>query len=220
MRRLAVLALSTAVAVPTAVAIPSARADGETSPMLGGSLLAGASTEPSESMAGVALETAVWWHWVGLAVEASARAPVEQDAARSIVVGGSARLRVVQMLVPSLFEPSDVELAVELQGIVERTVWDGALTENEPYRRGIGIALRFRGSTEDYAPRLIAESRFFLRVMSWREPDAGMLARTTMPMTTTGEVMVLLGVGAAFGGGDPTYLRQFRRRDFESALLP
>jgi hypothetical protein len=215
MRRLAVLALS------TAVAIPSAHADGETSPMLGGSLLAGASTQPSESMAGVALETAVWWHWVGAAIEASARAPVEQDAARSIVVGGSARLRVVQMLVPSLFEPSDVELAVELQGIVERTVWDGALSEHEPYRRGIGIALRFRGSTEDYAPRLIAESRFFLRVMSWQQPDAGMLARTTtMPTPTTSEVMVVLGVGAAFGGGDPTYLRQFRRRDFESALLP
>ena len=207
------------LALSATVSIPSAHADGETSPMLGGSLLAGASTQESESMAGVALETALWWRWIGVAVEGSARAPVEQDAKKSLVVGGSLRLRVIQMLVPSLFELSDVELAVELQGIVERTVWDGALTEHEPYRRGIGVALRFRGSTEDYAPRLIAESRFFLRVMSWREPEAGLLARTTMPTTTTNELMVMVGVGAAFGGGDARYLRQFRRRIFEPTLL-
>jgi hypothetical protein len=212
MRGLVVLAL-------WVVAVPQALADGETSPMLGGSLLAGASTEPTDSMAGVQLETALWWRWVGLALEASARAPVEEDAARTVVLGGSLRVRVMERLVPSLFEPSDVELAVELQGIVERTVWDGALTDREPYRRGVGIALRFRGSTEDYAPRLIAESRFFMRVLAWQQPGPDFIARTTMPPATR-EIMVMFGVGAAFGGGETRYLQQFRRRDFESALIP
>jgi hypothetical protein len=211
MRRLVVLALSATVSIPNAIA------DGETSPMLGGSLLAGASTHPSDSMGGVALETAAWWRWVGVAVEASAR--IEQDTARTVVLGGSLRVRVMERLVPSLFEPSDVELAVELQGIVERTVWDGALAEREPYRQGVGVALRFRGSTEDYAPRLIAESRFFMRVMWWQDVEDGVIARTTMPPASR-ELMVLFGVGAAFGGGEPRYLSQFRRRDFESALAP
>jgi hypothetical protein len=215
MRRLLVIAFS------ATVSLPNAFADGETSPMLGGSLIAGASSQPSDSMAGVELETVVWWRWLGIAVEGSARAPVEEDAARTFVVGGSLRLRLVEFLVPSLFEPSDVELAVEAQGIVERTMWNGAITETEPYRRGFGIALRFRGSTEDYAPRLIAESRFFLRVLSWREEEDGFIARTMdPPAVTSGQYMVIIGVGAAFGGGDSTYLSQFRRRPFDSMLQP
>ncbi len=214
MRLLAALALSATVWVPNAAA------DGETSPMLGGAVVAGASTEPTASMAGVELDAAVWWRFLGIALEASARAPVEQDASRTFVVGGSLRLRLVQTLVPSLFEASDVELAFELQGIVEQTVWDGALTDREPYRRGIGLALRLRGSTEDYAPHLITESRFFIRALWWRQADQELLARTTMPVVESRELIILFGVGAAFGGGDPDYLHQFRRRELDSALMP
>jgi hypothetical protein len=112
-----------------------------------------------------------------------------------------------------------VELAFELQGIVERTVWAGVLTEHEPHRQGVGLALRLRGSTDDYTPRLITESRFFVRVLSWRQ--LGSVARTSGPtMAETTELVVILGVGAAFGGGESRYLQQFRRRAFDSPLLP
>lgn len=212
--------LLVAIALTASVSIPNAAADGETSPMLGGALVAGASTEPSASMAGVEIDVAMWWRWLGVAVETSARAPVEDNAGRTVVLGGSLRLRLMQVLVPSLFEPSDVELAVELQGIVEQTVWEGTLTDREPYRRGVGIALRLRGSTEDYAPRLITESRFFIRALWWRQPGEDHVARTTLPPATeTRELIILFGVGAAFGGGEPRYLQQFRRRPFDSIML-
>lgn len=214
MRHVAALAF-----IPTLWA-STAAADGETSPMLGASVVAGTSTRDSQSTAGLELEAAYWWHWLGVAVELSGRAPVADDASRSLVVGGSLRLRVAQQLVPSLFEPSDVELGVELQGIVERTWWDGELTSDEPARRGIGLALRFRGSTDDDVPRLIAESRFFVRVLTWQDPDEPYVARATMPPTrTTQEWIVQVGIGAAFGGGDRAYLGQFQSRAFDSPLL-
>ncbi|HEU4611883.1 MAG TPA: hypothetical protein VFS15_07390 [Kofleriaceae bacterium] len=200
--------------------VSNAAADGETSPMLGASVIAGTSTQSSENTAGLEIEAAYWVHWLGAAVELSGRAPVTDDSSRTLVIGGSLRLRVAQQIVPSLFEPSDVELAVELQGIVERTWWDGELTSDEPARRGLGLALRFRGSTEDDVPRLIAESRFFVRVLTWQADDERYVARTTMPPRTgTQEWIVQVGIGAAFGGGDRAYLGQFQRRAFESPLL-
>ena len=113
---------------------------------------------------------------------------------------------------PSLLEPSDVEMGIELQAIVQRTLWNGELTGHEPTQQGIGLALRLRGSTDEDMPRLITESRFFVRVMSWQAQDVE-LARAMQPIVPADrEVMVLIGIGAAFGGGDPTYLRQFASR--------
>jgi len=234
MRTLVALAFTTALSIPHA-----ATADGETSPMLGGAVVGGAIVEdarvdgapspqmgaPSSStgVAGVELEAAVWWRWIGLAAEVTARTPVDEEANRTVSLGGSLRVRLLQRLVPSLFEASDVELAIELQGIIERTVWDGTLATDEPYRRGLGLALRLRGSTDDDVPRLITESRFFVRILATAPGptvEAAIVARATEPQAfRTREIVVLFGIGASFGGGEPDYLAQFRRRTFESTLL-
>ena len=160
----------------------------------------GATTsQASDSSAGVELEAVSWHGWLGFAVEASARTPVDSGGSRPVALGGSIRVRLMQALVPSLLEPSDVELGVQLQGIVERTLWNGELTGHEPYEQGIGLALRLRGSTDEDMPRLITESRFFIRVMSWQAQDAE-LARAMQPIAPADrEVMVLIGIGAAFG---------------------
>jgi hypothetical protein len=203
-----------------------AAADGETTPMIGGSVVMGTTVEDSSRVAGVELEAAWWWGPIGIAVEASGRAASADDGggndSRTMAVGGSVRLRLLQMLVPSLLEPSDVELAVEVQGILERTWWDRALTNDEPTRQGIGIALRLRGASDDVTPRLITESRFFVRVFAWRPAsDELAAARTTTmpPADQPRDFMVLVGVGAAFGGGEPRYLEQFRRHSFGGPML-
>lgn len=204
--------LLAALAVSAVIWIPNAAADGETSPLFGGAVFGATTSQASDSSAGVELEAVSWHGWLGFAIEASARTSVDGSASRPIALGGSVRLRLMQALVPSLLEPSDVELGVELQGIVERTLWNGELTGHEPTHQGIGLALRLRGSTDDDMPRLITESRFFIRVMSWQAQDAE-IARAMQPIVPADrEFMVLVGIGAAFGGGDVTYLRQFAAR--------
>jgi len=201
-----------ALALPAVIWIPNAAADGETSPMFGGAVFGATTSQASDSAAGVELEAVSWHGWLGFAVEASAREPVDASGARPIALGGSIRLRLMQALVPSLLEPSDVELGIELQAIIERTLWNGELTGHEPTQQGIGLALRLRGSTDEDMPRLITESRFFIRVMSWQAQDVE-IARAMQPTTPADrEVMVLVGIGAAFGGGDTAYLRQFAAR--------
>lgn len=217
MRRLVAFALTTPLLVSHAAA------DGETTPMFGAGVVAGSSTTDDSRMFGIGLDAAWWWGWLGIALEASGRSSAEGDDTETLVLGGSLRLRVLQALVPSLLEPSDVELGIELQGILERTWWERTVTDVGPIQQGVGVALRLRGSTDDDMPRLITESRCFLRLM-WRRDDTNVsAARTTMSpvgdVRDARELMVLVGIGAAFGGGERRYLEQFRRRASEGAVL-
>ena len=195
-----------------------ASAEGEESPMIG---VAGLGIESPRGagqhseLAGLTVDLA-WWHGrFGLAGEGSARWGVDGDRAALLVLGASARLQLLDRMVQSVGEPGDVELGVELQAIAERVWMADDLGQSEP-AYGLGLALRFRGAGE--GQNLLAESRFFLRVMSSRETPADAIARTSMPMATVDRaVTVLLGVGAAWGSGAPRYMDRFRPRLFESS---
>jgi hypothetical protein len=119
---------------------------------------------------------------------------------------------------PSLLEPSDVELGIELHAVVERLWWDNAATPDST-RYGGGVAFRLRGGGDYDLSPLIAESRLFVRFMSTRWDPGGSIARTTGPAEDreTRELMVLVGIGASFGAGEPGYLQRFRMRPFDAA---
>jgi hypothetical protein len=113
-----------------------------------------------------------------------------------------------------LLEPRDVELGLELHGVLERAWWDGDLPDGSPVRRGLGLALRLRGGSDDFS-LLLAESRLFIRVLSAHPParDAVGVARTMEPASGgPRELTILIGLGAAFGAGEPRYLDRFRLR--------
>jgi hypothetical protein len=205
------------LALTTFIAIPNARADGETSPLLGGSVIGTASTRSADSAAGIEVEAAVWSHWLGFAAEFSSNVwSGDAPPTTTLVLGGSVRVLLLRSLVGSPLEPSDVEMGVELQGIIEKTMWSSSDDSQDSYHRGLGLAVRLRGSTDDDVPHLIAESRFFIRVMSWQKHDPPIAARMTQPPSSDDQdFMILVGIGAAFGGGQPRYLQQFRRRVFE-----
>ncbi len=199
-----------------------AAADGEESPMLG---IAGLGIESAHSagqhaeLAGVAVDLA-WWHGrFGLAGEGSARWGVDADQARLVVLGASARFQLVERMVQSLADPGDVELGIELQAIVERAWSDYDLTSSDP-AYGLGLALRLRGAGE--GQNLLAESRFFIRVMSspWTAGTTDAIARTSMPLPADDRaITLLLGVGASWGSGSPDYMVRFRPRPFEPIPL-
>ena len=191
-----------------------AAADGERTPLYGFAVIGGeASRTPVErdAQAGFGLDVA-WWHGrFGLAAESSLRWSVTADAARTVVLGASARLRVLDGLVPSLFDPRDVEVGLELQAIVER-VWRSVDAPIDPYGYGLGLALRVRGSGDPDSASLFAESRFTLRVMASRWDELDAIARTAMPSAMPDRALtVLLGIGAAWGRGDGAYMQRFRR---------
>jgi hypothetical protein len=190
-----------------------AAADGERGPMFGGALVWEPSTENPEGAVGLQLEAAGWFGPLGIAVEGSGRTWIE-GGPRSLVLGGSLRLRVLEMLVPSLLEASDVELGLELHGIVERAWLERSDARVGSTRQGVGVALRLRGSSDEPS-RLITESRFFVRVLTAGSTSLDEVAmRTTAPPDGPREWIVLFGVGAAFGAGDADYLERFRRRLF------
>jgi hypothetical protein len=199
-----------------------ASADGERSPFFGLAVV-GAETartpDHAEDLAGVGLDLA-WWHGrFGLAAEGTALWSIDPDGARALVLGGSARLRVLERMVPSLIDPRDVELGLELQAIVERAWWNVAVSE-DPTAYGVGIALRARGGGDPDGSLLVAESRFFLRVMSakWSAIDA--VARTmTTPASSDRALTVMFGIGASFGAASPAYMDRFRMHPFEKSLL-
>src|SRR5205823_2475870 len=134
-----------------------------------------ASGQPVE-LAGLALDVA-WWHGrFGLAGEASGRWGIDPTGVRAIVLGGSARIRLLERMVASTLDPGDSEFGLELQAIVERAWWNAPVSGADPTAYGVGVALRFRGVTDP--GDLIAESRYFLRVMSSPWVDTGVIART------------------------------------------
>ncbi|MGE5186986.1 MAG: hypothetical protein ACM31C_33270 [Acidobacteriota bacterium] len=200
-----------------------ALADGEDSPMLGVTLVgaeAARTPDQQRDLAGAGAELA-WWHGrFGLAAEGSARWSLDTDGVRAFVLGGSARLRVLDRMVRSLVEPRDCELGLELHAIVERAWWNDGMAAADPTAFGFGAALRLRGGGDAPSSTLLAESRFFVRVTSSRWSTLDSLARTTAPMAAPDRALtVVVGLGASWGSGTPAYAARFKRHPFQSSLL-
>ena len=194
-----------------------AHADGERTPMFGGSVLAAHDGSRAE-LVGVELELAWWWRHLGLAVEGAQRRAIgDDDGIGTSALGASARVLVAEQLVPSLLEPRDVELGVELHGIVERA-WSSRVDagQDPAIRYGLGIAARLRGGGDD-GSALLAESRLFVRVLWARGDTTGAIARGAAPVPDRGgETLVLVGLGAAWGTGERDYAERFRRHTTET----
>jgi hypothetical protein len=189
----------------------AAAADGERTPMLGGSITFTDAPDRRTELVGGEIEVAWWSGRLGLAVEAGARRGIEDDKARNLAVAGSARVRVSEWMLPSLLEPRDVEMGIELQAIAERTWWS---RDDSADAFGLGVAIRMRGGSDWEFSSLLAESRLFVRVMKSRDAEPDVLARAA-GVTDQPErrgMMVIVGLGAAFGAGEPRYLERFRRR--------
>jgi hypothetical protein len=189
----------------------SARADGERTPMIGGSVLAARDGSRTE-LVGVELELAWWWRRIGLALEgAQRRAISNDDGVGTTALSASARVLIIDQLMPSLLEPRDVELGIELHGVVERA-WSSRSDGGEAAttRYGFGIAARLRGGGDDRSA-LLAESRLFVRVLWARGDTTSVIARSETPESGRGsETLVLVGLGAAWGSGERHYAERFR----------
>jgi len=195
----------------------SAHADGERTPMFGGSVLA-AGDGNHAGLVGIELEMAWWWRRIGLAFEgAQRRAISDDDGVGTTALGASARVLVVDQLMPSLLEPRDVELGIELHGVIERAWSSRADSGEDPsIRYGVGIAARLRGGGDD-GSALLAESRLFVRVLWARGDTTTALARGEAPVASHGsEALVILGLGAAWGAGDLRYADRFRQHTTET----
>lgn len=190
----------------------TAAAEGERTPMFGGALTFGDARDHRTALVGGELELAWWSGRLGLAVEAAARRAIDDDRARSLAVAGSARVLLADWLWPSLFEPRDVELGIELQLIAERAWWS---RDDSADAYGLGAAIRMRGGSDWEFSSLLAESRLFVRVMRSRGEPPGVAARAVGAIAEPagrGGITVLVGLGAAFGAGDSRYLERFRLR--------
>jgi len=189
-----------------------AAAEGERTPMFGGALTYSDVPDHRAALVGAEVDLTWWWGRLGLAVEGAARGAID-DSACNVAVAGSARVLVADWLWPSLVEPRDVEMGVELQLIAERTWWR---RDDSANAYGLGAAIRMRGGSDWEFSSLLAESRLFVRVMTSRgEPSSG-AARAADAMVEQpgrGTVTVMVGLGAAFGVGDPRYLDRFRLRE-------
>jgi hypothetical protein len=195
-----------------------ATADGEVTPLIGASVVGASGPERGAELVGFELEAAWWRGRLGVALESAVRWNIGTDGPRSSILGGSARIRLFECLLPSLVDPRDiVELGIEAHGIVEHAWWD----TDDATSYGLGLAARLRGGGDDpFFSTLLAESRVFIRVMSSRRPSIDVIARTTAPPTDdrgTHELMVLFGIGASFGNGEPSYVQRFHTPPFDSS---
>lgn len=191
--------------------------------MIGGALTYAEAADRNVGLVGGQLELA-WWPSIpalgglfGVAVEAAANRGIDDDRDRSLAVAGSARLLVASWMWPSLLEPRDVEMGIELHAIAERTWWS---RDDSRDAFGLGVALRMRGGSDWMFSSLLAESRLFVRVMKSRDDDTSVLAREAGPglaMSDRGGTTVIVGLGAAFGLGKPRYLERFRLKDLDWA---
>jgi hypothetical protein len=193
----------------------AAAADGERTPMFGGALTYGEGPDHRSGLVGGEVDLAWWSGRLGLAVEVAARRAIDDDGVRNLAVAGSARVLVADWLCPSLFEPRDVEIGVELQVIAERTWWS---RDDSTDGYGLGAAIRIRGGSDWEFSSLLAESRLFVRVMRSRGEPADVAARTADGSTGSPArdgVTAMIGLGAAFGAGKPRYLERFRPRPLD-----
>ena len=195
----------------------TAHADGERTPMFGGSVLAVRDGSRAE-LVGVELEMAWWWRRIGIAFEgAQRRAISDNDGVGTTALGASVRVLIARQLMPSLLEPRDVELGLELHGVVERA-WSSRVDDGDDpaIRYGVGIAARLRGGGDD-GSALLAESRLFVRVLWARGDTSSPIARGETPVPDHGgETLVLVGLGAAWGAGERHYAARFRRHTTET----
>jgi len=187
-----------------------AAAEGERTPLFGAALTYSEVPDHRAALVGGEVELAWWSGRLGLAVEAAARHAID-DSAGNVAVAGSARVLVADWLWTSLVEPRDVEMGVELQLIGERMWWS---RDDRADAYGLGAAIRMRGGSDWEFSSLLAESRLFVRVMrSPGEPSvAARTADARVEQPGRGMVTVMVGLGAAFGTGDPRYLDRFRLR--------
>jgi hypothetical protein len=207
--------MKTAVAVALVMvmaATSGVAAEGERTPMFGGSLTYSNAPDRKAELVGGELELAWWMGRLGLGVDGAARRAVTDDGSRNLAVAASARLLVASWLSPALLEARDVETGIELHVIAERTWWS---RDDSADALGLGIALRMRGGSDWEFSSLLAESRLFLRVMQSQGETSGVIARTADAMPVQPErrgIFVIAGIGAAFGAGKPRYLERFRLR--------
>lgn len=207
--------MNTRVAVLLVIAMTGrAAASGERTPMFGGALVYTDAPDRKVELAGGELELAWWFGRLGLAVEAGARHAITDDRARNLSLAGSARVLVSDWMWQSLFEPRDVEMGIELHAIAERTWWS---RDDRADAFGLGVALRMRGGADWEFSSLLAESRLFVRVMKARDELPDVVARAAQAMTAPERsgMMIVVGLGAAFGAGQPRYLERFRTRPLE-----
>jgi len=205
--------VKTRVAAAVLMAMTSAAAaEGERTPMFGGALTLTDAPDRKAELVGGEVELAWWSGRLGLAAEAAMCRGIEGEKARNLAVAGSARVLVADWLWPSLFEPRDVEVGVELQVIAGRTWWS---RDDSSDALGLGVAIRVRGGSDWEFSQLLAESRLFVRVMKSRDEASDGIARTAETMIEQPErrgMTVMIGLGAAFGAGKPRYLERFRPR--------
>lgn len=195
-----------------ALSAARAEAEGEHGPMFGGALIAAhyqGDPAGDTEVAGLQGELALWHGPLGVAIEGSRQWTAEADGPRVGAVAASLRALVYRQLVPAFLEPRDVELGIELQGIAERSWWKNLARERDPVSYGVGLAIRLRGDTEHVA-YLLAESRLFVRVLASRPAREDAIARGGMLGGPDRELTVTIGLGAAFGGGEPAYVERFR----------
>lgn len=187
-----------------------AAAEGERTPMFGAALTYSDVPDHRAALVGGEIDLAWWSGRLGLAVEAGGRHAID-DSAGHLAVAGSARLLVADWLWTSVLEPRDVEMGVELHLIAER-MWS---RDDSANAYGLGAAIRMRGGSDWEFSSLLAESRLFVRVMTSRSEPSSVAARAVDAMTGQpghGMLTVIVGLGAAFGAGDPRYLDRFRLR--------
>lgn len=195
----------------------SAAAEGERTPTFGGALTFSEAPDRRTELVGGELELAWWAGRFGLAVSAAARRGIEDDTVRTLAVAGGVRVLAASWMWPALFDPSDVEMGLELHVIAERTWWS---RDDSADALGVGVAIRMRGGSDWVFSRLIAESRLFVRVMQSRDAGSSIVARAVGPIAERSGprgVAAIVGLGAAFGAGEPRYLERFRPRTFDSA---
>ncbi|HEY5923486.1 MAG TPA: hypothetical protein VIV11_17520 [Kofleriaceae bacterium] len=205
MKRLALLAI---MMIPVV-----ASAEGERGAMFGGAVIA--TRAPETEVAGVQLELALWRGRIGVAGEGSYQSGLDERVAK---LGASLRLLLYHEMTPSLLDPyEDVELGFELHGIVERAWWSDDAA-GSPTSYGGGLVLRLRGDTD--FTNILAESRLFVRALWSREPEMGSIARTSTTPPHEEGVVIVIGLGAVFGGGQPAYWRKFRPRTLDMTALP
>lgn len=189
-------------------------AEGERTPMLGAALTYSEAPDRVAALVGGEVELAWWAGRFGLAIEGIARRAITEDSVRNLALAGSARVLIADWLWPSLLEPRDVEVGVELQAIAERTWWS---RDDRADALGVGLAARMRGGSDWESSQLVAESRVFVRVMKIRDEVSDVVARTSgasMEPERRG-ITVIVGLGAAFGAGKPRYLERFRLKSLD-----